>query len=641
MAKDTALTPKRRITTPAVRNTLLKTPKTATKGSTVRPSPSVKLYRGSNDDALSSWLSSLGIKDESALLDDMRHPGPSRKSDKENFASTSAGLTTHASQAHEMDKKSPDKALVISPPILSTHPVCVVDVEGLDPALHLGQIKRESIEAKFTQALVKTPPQPISASPAADERPYIIDLTSSPITDGPSASTGPHNHEAMPAESPIFKQVARTPGRRRRVILDSDDEDAQVSPCFVSSASRVLETPTSSSHASLPDSRRSSPTSPNAFRPPAKAKRPQGHRFIADAALDDGSTDEEEADDSLGSLADFIVDDDVVEFATDSEEDETDDSLRKPEARRRTKRSPVRSRQAVLSNVIEILDSSEEDGSDVDVEGGQDIIRYTAPPRPKVRLPDLSDLTIDDSPPRLAPLPTKTSGRNWADERDRIAQRLFSELDKKVFDMRLGLEGARATIEWNNRLLKTAGQAHKKRERRPDGSQVVTYRITLSEKVLTGEEQILSTVAHEMCHLATWIISDDHKTAHGKIFKSWGRKVMRARQDIEVTTTHSYTIEYKYQWKCANEKCTAIYKRHSKSIDVEKERCGRCKSRLIPLFETKAANPFQTYLKTYMSQAKAAMPDSTHGEVMRALSKRWAETGADADHAAFWATYRL
>jgi hypothetical protein len=66
-------------------------------------------------------------------------------------------------------------------------------------------------------------------------------------------------------------------------------------------------------------------------------------------------------------------------------------------------------------------------------------------------------------------------------------------------------------------------------------------------------EQILNTVAHEMCHgesryrplflirlisillVACWIISNERKNPHGKVFKSWGRKVMRARPDITVT----------------------------------------------------------------------------------------------------------
>lgn len=37
-----------------------------------------------------------------------------------------------------------------------------------------------------------------------------------------------------------------------------------------------------------------------------------------------------------------------------------------------------------------------------------------------------------------------------------------------------------------------------------------------------------------MCHLACWVISNEFKNPHGRVFKSWGRKVERARRDITV-----------------------------------------------------------------------------------------------------------
>lgn len=43
---------------------------------------------------------------------------------------------------------------------------------------------------------------------------------------------------------------------------------------------------------------------------------------------------------------------------------------------------------------------------------------------------------------------------------------------------------------------------------------------------------------------------------------SRGRKVMRKRSDLEVTTKHDYVIEYKYHWRCVD--CKKVYKRHSK-----------------------------------------------------------------------------
>lgn len=34
-------------------------------------------------------------------------------------------------------------------------------------------------------------------------------------------------------------------------------------------------------------------------------------------------------------------------------------------------------------------------------------------------------------------------------------------------------------------------------------------------------ERIRNTLSHEMCHLACWIINQDPKEGHGKVWKSW------------------------------------------------------------------------------------------------------------------------
>jgi hypothetical protein len=45
-----------------------------------------------------------------------------------------------------------------------------------------------------------------------------------------------------------------------------------------------------------------------------------------------------------------------------------------------------------------------------------------------------------------------------------------------------------------------------------------------------------------MCHLAAWVISNELKNPHGAVFKSWGRKVMRSRPDIEVTVSQTILL---------------------------------------------------------------------------------------------------
>merc|ERR1712000_117810 len=67
---------------------------------------------------------------------------------------------------------------------------------------------------------------------------------------------------------------------------------------------------------------------------------------------------------------------------------------------------------------------------------------------------------------------------------------------------------------------------------------------------------------------------------HGKEFKVWASKCSQAfaARGVNVTTKHSYEIDFKYVWECTA--CGIEVKRHSKSVDPKKHRCGSCKSTL-------------------------------------------------------------
>jgi len=56
---------------------------------------------------------------------------------------------------------------------------------------------------------------------------------------------------------------------------------------------------------------------------------------------------------------------------------------------------------------------------------------------------------------------------------------------------------------------------------------------------------------------------------------------MRRIPGSKITTTHDYQIEYKYAWACSNPDCKFLVKRHSRSVDVSRQCCGRCRGRLI------------------------------------------------------------
>ncbi|KAG8687547.1 hypothetical protein FRC09_013428 [Ceratobasidium sp. 395] len=203
-------------------------------------------------------------------------------------------------------------------------------------------------------------------------------------------------------------------------------------------------------------------------------------------------------------------------------------------------------------------------------------------------------LTASSTPVSISPKPTP---RNRAKILEAHAIALFSELNQSVFDDRLPRDCA---IVWSKKLNTTAGRAHWKRIRDPEGKVCghETY-IELSTKVVDCPERINNTLSHEMCHLAAWIVDGEVKHQHGPRFKAWGNRVMDTRSDITITTCHSYEIAYKYEWKCASERCGQTFGRHSKSIDPDK----------------------QDYLKNHMKTFKAANPGMQHGEAMKRLGE--------------------
>ncbi|EJF58453.1 SprT-like family-domain-containing protein [Dichomitus squalens] len=213
-------------------------------------------------------------------------------------------------------------------------------------------------------------------------------------------------------------------------------------------------------------------------------------------------------------------------------------------------------------------------------------------PRPRGSGSSRARATTTDSPapsagrlPGKIPRMTKKALLQLELERRRAyAQTFFNELNESVF---AGGIPANTELQWNKRLLTTAGRAHW-HSRTKDGNHITS--IQLAEKILDCDERIRNTLSHEMCHLACWIIDEAPSENHGSLFKRWANKIMRKRSEIEVTTRHNYDIKCKYEWKCEN--CAKVYGRHSKSINPDEQACGVCKTgRLVPQFQTRRAPP--------------------------------------------------
>jgi predicted SprT family Zn-dependent metalloprotease len=224
-----------------------------------------------------------------------------------------------------------------------------------------------------------------------------------------------------------------------------------------------------------------------------------------------------------------------------------------------------------------------------------------------------------------------------------LAASFLKELDDTITQGKLA-ELAASTggvkINWTNKLNTSAGRAHWKRETirsRPDTQgqpgHIHHASIDVAEKVIDDEHRLLNVIAHEFCHLANFMISGVTGNPHGKEFKSWASKCSQAfaGRGIDVTTKHSYDIAFKYIWQCTS--CQCEYKRHSKSIDPERHRCGKCAA---PLRQTKPTprvgakagkiSEYQMFVREQMSVLRSENPTIPQKDIMRLVAQRWAES---------------
>ncbi|MBW0478299.1 hypothetical protein O181_018014 [Austropuccinia psidii MF-1] len=172
----------------------------------------------------------------------------------------------------------------------------------------------------------------------------------------------------------------------------------------------------------------------------------------------------------------------------------------------------------------------------------------------------------------------------FAKRRDELAEGLIEKLDDQVFGNQLP---AQLALVWSKRLNTTAGRAKWTTVKDSAGNILrEKVEIELSTKVVDSVEKLRNTLAHELCHVATWIIDRQKDEKHGRYFKAWARKIHKLMPEIEVTTKHHYKIAYKFNWRCTNDDCDITYGRHSKSIKVNKHMCI-CGASLVEIPRTK------------------------------------------------------
>lgn len=259
----------------------------------------------------------------------------------------------------------------------------------------------------------------------------------------------------------------------------------------------------------------------------------------------------------------------------------------------------------------------------------------------------------DSSTPTLKEI--RAQKKEFAERKHDIAISFLAELDSKICSgtiSKLSSTTGGIKLIWSKTLKTTAGRANWRREviRLRTSSEPLTYTteirhhcsIELASKVIDDEERLYNVLAHEFCHLTTFMISEVRGNPHGTEFKAWGRKASNAFADrgVEVTTKHSYAIEYKYVWECVS--CGYEFKRHSKSVDIKRHSCGKCKGTLV---QTKPAprgtgvgkdgekivkkSEYQMFVKANFAKTKGEMAasglDTQMGKVMEVVARQYRE----------------
>ncbi|GAM89291.1 hypothetical protein ANO11243_073280 [Dothideomycetidae sp. 11243] len=305
-----------------------------------------------------------------------------------------------------------------------------------------------------------------------------------------------------------------------------------------------------------------------------------------------------------------------------------------------------------------------------------------SPTKPKPSPSKLRFRPVEDTTPPSSPSRSKAPASSPRKSRAEIAERkafdeaksslaatFLAELDTAVCSGAISRATAATggvQLLWSKTLNSTAGRATWRRSSGSERKESAT--IELATKVLTSEPRLRNTLAHEFCHLATYIVSRVTSRPHGPEFKSWARKCEAAFGDISVTTRHDYAVEWRYIWACAGpgpsslaemsvseqgvlqggtDGCGATYGRHSRSLNTTRARCGRCRGKLVQIKpvprkgvssspEKKKTVPsgFAGYVKIHFADVRKELKRDgkvEHGVVMEELGRRWREGKKDTE----------
>jgi len=147
-----------------------------------------------------------------------------------------------------------------------------------------------------------------------------------------------------------------------------------------------------------------------------------------------------------------------------------------------------------------------------------------------------------------------------------------------VFDSKF-LKSEKVKVIWSARLTTTAGHCATKTLT----NDVV---LTLSEKVCDTPERCRDTLIHELCHAAVFLIDGVFAHNHGHLWKKWTKLAEQIHPRLpKIKITHTYKVFYKFVYRCT--KCQYEVFRHTKSLNIDSDYCGRCMNKFELLLNAK------------------------------------------------------
>ncbi|KAJ1529888.1 hypothetical protein ONE63_006619 [Megalurothrips usitatus] len=258
------------------------------------------------------------------------------------------------------------------------------------------------------------------------------------------------------------------------------------------------------------------------------------------------------------------------------------------------------------------------------------VLKSPHTPRSPIRT-FLSSLSGPTRDPSLRDHPEATPYKgNFKAKKEELTKRLYKLFNREVFERRLPED---MMLEWNARLVRTAGMCYCKLSRK-GGVTTRTAKIALSTKVITSPDRLRDTLIHEMCHAAVWLLNNI-SGGHGPFWKAWAAKAMKRFPELPpIERCHTYKIETKFTYKCT--KCGYSFGRHSKSLDLNRKRCGYCYG-TFEVFLTskgegslqnapktpKAPSAFALFVKENYGLLKKENGNLKHGDIMKKLGEKF------------------